>query len=64
MAVVDLTNILKNTKTDWVSISKDYKKIVAKDQTLEGLLKKLDKLGNPDGYLLKASRDYSRYIGA
>lgn len=62
MAVVNLTKILTG-KTGWVSISRDNKKIVAQAKTLKDLVRKLKKMGNPDGYIMIASSDYSNYAG-
>ena len=59
----NLAKILKNYTSGWVSISKDYKKVVASGRTLKTLLQKLEKMGNPDGYLMKAAKDYSGYVG-
>lgn len=59
----DLTKTLKGYNSGWVSISKDYKKIIAVGKTLKTLIQKLDKMGNPEGYLMKAAKDYSNYIG-
>ena len=63
MSVANLSKTLRGQTRGWVSISKDYKKIIAKDKSLKELLKKLEELGNPDGYLMKAAKDYSRYVG-
>ena len=63
MSVTNLSKTLRGQTSGWVSISKDYKKIIAKDKSLKELLKKLKKIGNPDGYLMKAAKDYSRYVG-
>jgi len=63
MRIVDLTKPLKGYTSGWVSISKDYKKVVVSGRTLKSLLKKLKKMGNPDGYIMKAVKDYSGYVG-
>ena len=62
MAVVNLTKILKG-KSGWVSISKDNKKVIAQAKNLKNLVVKLKKMGNPDGYIMIASPDYSNYAG-
>jgi len=59
----NLAKILKNYTSGWVSISKDYKKVIASGRTLKTLLQKLEKMGNPDGYLMRAAKDYSGYVG-
>lgn len=64
MGIIDLTKPLKGYTSGWVSISKNYKKVIASGRTLKSLLKKLDKMGNPGGYLMKAAKDYSGYVGA
>lgn len=63
MKPIDLTKTLKNYTSGWVSISKDYRRVIASGRTLETLLKKLKEMGNPDGYLMKAAKDYSGYVG-
>lgn len=63
MAKTDLAKTLKDHTSGWVSISRDYKKVIASGKTLDVVLKKLEKMGNPDGYLMKATKDYSGYIG-
>lgn len=63
MRKVNLAKALKGYTSGWVSISKDYKKVIASGKTLNTLLKKLDGMGSPDGYLMKAAKDYSGYIG-
>lgn len=56
-------NITKtlNKRSGWVSLSRDYKKVIASDKTLSGLLTKLGRLGNPAGYLMKTAQNYSRF---
>lgn len=61
-----MTNNMTKTlskKTGWVSLSVNYKKVIASDKTLSGLLTKLGKQGNPAGYLMKAAQSYSRFVG-
>ena len=60
---INLVKILKKYHTGWVSISKDNKKVIASSKTLETLLTKLHKMGNPDGYIMKAAKDYNSYVG-
>ena len=62
MKTTNLAKILKNYSSGWVSISKDYKKIIASGKTLKVLLQKLDRMKNPDGYLMRAVKDYSGYV--
>lgn len=59
----NLAKILQKYQSGWVSISKDYKKVLAWGKTLESLLKKIEQKGNPDGVLMKAAKTYSNYIG-
>lgn len=63
METTTLTKSLRNYTSGWVSVSKDYKKIIASGKTLKAVLQKLNKAGNPDGYLMKATKDYSTYVG-
>ena len=62
MKVIDLKKVLKG-KTGWVSLSSDYKKIIVQGRSLDDLLRKLKGKGNPDGYIMRAARDYSNYVG-
>lgn len=59
---IDLTKTLKG-KNKWVSLSKDYKKVIAEGKTLQDLLRELKKKGNPEGYILRSANDYSSYVG-
>ena len=63
MKATNLAKILKNYTSGWVSISKDYKRVIASGKTLKSLLVKLAKKKNPDGYLMRAVKDYSGYVG-
>lgn len=63
MKTINLSKILKDYTFGWVSISKDYTKVIASGKSLKILLKKLERMGNPDGYLMKAAKDYSAYVG-
>lgn len=63
MKKINLTKILKGYSSGWVSISKDYKKIIAYGKTLDLVVGKLAKMGNPPGFLMKAAKDYSSYVG-
>ena len=60
---VALAKVLSGHTHGWVSISKDYRKVLASGVDLDSLLKKLHKMGSPEGYLMKAAKDYSKYIG-
>lgn len=64
MRTTNLAKILKGHTSGWVSISSDYKKVIASGKTLKTLVQKLNKMGNPEGYLMKAAKDYSGYVGA
>lgn len=63
MKPINLANTLKKYSSGWASLSKDYNKVIASGKSLKTLLKKLEKMGNPDGYLMKAAKDYSTYVG-
>lgn len=63
MKTSNLAKLLKGHVSGWVSISKDYTKVIASGKTLKILVQKLNKIGNPEGYLMKAAKDYSNYIG-
>lgn len=62
MGIVNLTKLLQG-KRGWVSLSTDNKKIIAQAETLKSLLTKLKKMGNPDGHIMIAGKDYSNYVG-
>ena len=64
MKLINLTKTLKSYTSGWVSISKDYKRVIVSARTLKALIRKLNQKGNPDGYLMKAAKDYSGYVGA
>lgn len=63
MKKANLVKILQGYTSGWVSISRDYNKVITSGKTLNIVLRKLEKMGNPDGYLMKAAKDYSGYIG-
>ena len=63
MKTPNLAKILKGYTSGWISISKDYKKILASGKTLKILIKKLNKMGSPEGYVMKAAKNYSNYVG-
>lgn len=62
MGLVNLTKALKG-KTGWLSVSSDHKRVIAQAKTFKGLLSKLKKMGNPDGFIMIAARDFSSYVG-
>lgn len=62
MGVINLTKTLKG-KTGWVSVSTDHKSVIAQAKTFKGLLSKLKKMGNPDGSIMIAAKDFSSYVG-
>lgn len=63
MQAINLVKTLINYKSGWVSVSKDNKKVITSAKTLAMLLSKLSKMDNPDGYIMKAAKDYSSYVG-
>lgn len=63
MKAKNLAQLLKKYTSGWVSISKDYSRVIVTGRTLKTLLQKLEKMGNPGGYLMKAAKNYSGYIG-
>lgn len=63
MKETSLPQVLKKYTSGWVSISKDYNKVIASGRTLRVLLWKLKKMKSPAGYLMKAARSYSGYVG-
>ena len=63
MKNLKLAHLLRKYSDGWVSISKDYRKVLASGKTMKIVLSKLQRLGNPDGILMRAAKDYSRYAG-
>lgn len=63
MEKANLYKTLRGHTSGWVSISKDQKRVIASARTVKSLLKKLADKGNPDGYIMKAAKDYSHYVG-
>ncbi len=63
MRPTQLPRILRKYSSGWVSIAKDYRKAIAWGKNLKSLIAKLNKMGNPEGYLMKVARDYSSYVG-
>lgn len=63
MAVIDLRKTLKNYNSGWVSISPNHKRVITHAKSIQALVSKLEKLNNPEGYIMKASKDYSAYVG-
>jgi hypothetical protein len=62
MKPIDMRPLME-VRSGWISISRDYKKVIAEARTLKGLLAKLKKMGNPDGVITNVAKDYSNYIG-
>lgn len=63
MKPIDLRKILQGKAGMWVSIAPNHKKIVAEAKTFKELLEKLQKMGDPQGYITNVGKDYSRFIG-
>ena len=63
MQTANLAKIMTGYTSGWISVSKDYKKVIASGKSLKMLIQKLNKMGKPEGYLMKAAKDYSSYIG-
>ena len=59
----NLEKILKNATYGWVSISRDYKKVIAQAKTLDELIKKIENKGNPDGVITRVTPGFSSYVG-
>ena len=58
-----LANLLRKYSNSWVSISKDHRKVLASGKTMKTVLAKLQRLGNPEGVMMRAAKDFSRYAG-
>lgn len=62
--VKNLPRLLGKYNSGWVSISKNYDKVLAYGRTLDSLVKKLQRAKKGEGYITRASGDYSRYVGS
>jgi len=58
MASINLVKVLKKYTSGWVVISKDNKKILAHGKKFKDVANKTD-----NGYVLKANKGYSNYVG-
>ena len=58
MAQRNLEKLLKKYTSGWVVISKDQKKILAHGKKFTDVANKYD-----TGYILKANKDFSNYVG-
>ncbi len=63
MKQVNISKLIKKYTSGWISLSSDQKKVIAHGKNLQTVLKKLKELGNPSGYLMKATKDYRYYSG-
>ncbi|MBI3385101.1 hypothetical protein HY030_02835 [Candidatus Gottesmanbacteria bacterium] len=61
MKQVNVSKLIKKYTSGWISLSSDQKKVIAHGKSLQTVLKRLKELGNPSGYLIKATKDYSYY---
>ena len=55
--------VLKGFTSGWVSISKDRRYVIAHGKTLDDLVKKLEKRGNPEGVITRVTTGFSSYVG-
>lgn len=55
--------ILKGITSGWISITKDHRKVIAHGKTLDDLVKKLEKRGNPEGVITRVTTGFSSYVG-
>lgn len=59
---LDLTKLLKDYKSGWVALSKNYKEVVAWAPSLEKLDVKLEEVGEKDVVVISASQNYRGFI--
>ncbi|OGY32605.1 MAG: hypothetical protein A3A57_01205 [Candidatus Woykebacteria bacterium RIFCSPLOWO2_01_FULL_41_12] len=58
---INLEKILKNHKSGWVAVSKDYKEVVATGQTIKEVTDNLEKTGK-EGVLVPAADNYQNFV--
>lgn len=58
MALGNLEKLLKKYTSGWVVISKDQKKVLAHGKKFSDVANQTTK-----GYILKANKDFSNYVG-
>jgi len=58
MAPINLVKILRKYTSGWVVISKDNTRVLAHGKKFEDVANKVE-----DGYILKANKNYSNYVG-
>lgn len=63
MKKITLAHLLQPYRGGWVSVSKDYQKVLVSGKTIKSVLAKLASQGNPPGVLMRVAKDYSRYAG-
>jgi len=58
MALGNLENLLRKYTSGWVVISKDQKRVLVHGKKFSDVANKFD-----SGYILKANKDFSNYVG-
>jgi len=58
MALRNLEKLLKKYTSGWVVISNDQKRVLAHGKKFSDVVNKFD-----TGYILKANKDFSNYVG-
>lgn len=58
MTPINLVKILRKYTSGWVVISKDNKRVLAHGKKFSDIANKAE-----DGYVLKANKSYSNYVG-
>ncbi|GEM_PF-3354191 len=63
MKVIHVGKTLQK-RNGWLSISRDYKKIIAQGKTLQQLIANLKRKSNPNGYIVHSpSQEITSYVG-
>ncbi|MDP2720472.1 MAG: DUF5678 domain-containing protein [bacterium] len=58
---INLAKILKDHKSGWVAVSKDYKEVVATGKTIKEVTENLEKKGK-EGILVPAAENYQNFV--
>jgi hypothetical protein len=54
---------MQKYKNQWVSVTRDFRKVIAHSEKLDNLVRILKRMGNPDGVILKITDKYTSYVG-
>lgn len=61
MEPINLVKLLKGHKSGWIAVSKDYKRVLTKGETLKEASENLKKTGE-EGVLVPAASNYQNFV--